>query len=309
MSNKILIISDSDLDGSVSALLIEKWCKALDNDSIIEHLHTNVKTFRTDITKWNLDHKILDYKCVYVLDLDIHGDYEFIDFSNVVVVDHHKSHFDNLHVYNNVKLKNVKVYSSCAKLIYDIFYKENDLDVDVELTKEEKLLLLLTDDYDSYELKLKQSLPLNIVYWSYTGNRYEKFITDFGNGFKGFEQKHLNMINIWKNKFKESIEKLMIFQSAITIEGKSYSCYSIFGDFAINELAGYIFKKYGCDIVMIINQQNQRVYMRRNKNCSADMSKFVLGMSEKDAGGHEAAAGCKLNDNIMELTKTFKRVK
>jgi nanoRNase/pAp phosphatase (c-di-AMP/oligoRNAs hydrolase) len=49
--------------------------------------------------------------------------------------------------------------------------------------------------------------------------------------------------------------------------------------------------------------------MRRNKNCSADMSKFVLGMSEKDAGGHEAAAGCKLNDNIIELTKTFKRIK
>ena len=32
-------------------------------------------------------------------------------------------------------------------------------------------------------------------------------------------------------------------------------------------------------------------------------------MSDREAGGHEAAAGCKLNDNIMELTKEFKRVK
>lgn len=305
MSNKILIISDSDLDGSVSALLVDKWWKIDNPNSTVDHLHTNVKTFRTDLAKFKVDHNIDSYCRVYVLDLDIHADYEFIDYNNVSIIDHHKSHFENIHVYKNAVILGVKIYSSCAKLVYDVFYKTNN----VELTKEEKLLVLLADDYDSYELKLKQSLPLNIVYWSYTGNRYEKFIADFGNGFKGFEQKHLNMINIWKNKFKESIEKLMIFQSVITIEGESYSCYSIFGDFAINELAGYIFKKYNCDIVMIINQQNQRVYMRRNKNCSADMSKFVLGMSEKDAGGHEAAAGCKLNDNIMELTKTFKRVK
>lgn len=305
MENKILIISDSDLDGSVSALLVDKWWKLDNPNSTVDHLHTNVKTFRTDLAKFKVDHNIDNYCRVYVLDLDIHADYEFIDYSNVSIIDHHKSHFENIHVYENAVILGVKVYSSCAKLVYDVFYKTNN----VELTKEEKLLVLLADDYDSYELKLKQSLPLNIVYWSYTGNRYEKFIADFGNGFKGFEQKHLNMINIWKNKFKESIEKLMIFQSVINIENDSYTCYSIFGDFAINELAGYIFKKYNCDIVMIINQQNQRVYMRRNKNCSADMSKFVLGMSEKDAGGHEAAAGCKLNDNIMELTKTFKRVK
>ena len=306
MENKILIISDSDLDGSVSALLVDKWWKINNPNSTVDHLHTNVKTFRTDLAKFKIDHNIDSYYRVVVLDLDIHADYEFIDYSNVAIIDHHKSHFENIHVYKNASVLNVKVYSSCAKLVYDVFYKIN---YNVELTKEEKLLVLLADDYDSYELKLKQSLPLNIVYWSYTGNRYEKFIADFGDGFKGFNDKHLNMISIWKNRFKEAIDGLMVFESNIKIDDIAYKCCSIFGDFAINELASYIFKKYQCDVVMIINQKTQRVYMRRNKNCSADMSKFVLSMSDREAGGHEAAAGCKLNDNIMELTKEFKRVK
>ena len=306
MENKILIISDSDLDGSVSALLVDKWWKINNPNSTVDHLHTNVKTFRTDLAKFKIDHNIDSYYRVVVLDLDIHADYEFIDYSNVAIIDHHISHFENIHVYKNASVLNVKVYSSCAKLVYDVFYKIN---YNVELTKEEKLLVLLADDYDSYELKLKQSLPLNIVYWSYTGNRYEKFIADFGDGFKGFNDKHLNMISIWKNRFKEAIDGLMVFESNIKIDDIAYKCCSIFGDFAINELASYIFKKYQCDVVMIINQKTQRVYMRRNKNCSADMSKFVLSVSDREAGGHEAAAGCKLNDNIMELTKEFKRIK
>lgn len=307
--DKILIISDSDLDGSVSALLIEKWYKAFNNNSIIEHLHTNVKTFRTDITKYTSNHNLDEYQSIYVLDLDVHEDYKFIDFSNVVIVDHHKSHADNLHVYQNIKVKNICIYPSCAKLVYDVFYKNNDMGVDIELTKEEKILVLLTNDYDSYELKLKQSLPLNIVYWSYTGDRYGKFVEDFGNGFKEFLPKHLNMIAIWKNKFKETLENLMVFESVINIDNKEYKCCSIFGDFAINELSAHLFKRYNCDVVIVINQKSQRVYMRRNKNCNADMSKFALSMSDKEAGGHEAAAGCKLNNNIMELTKSFKRVK
>ena len=297
-NKRILICSDCDLDGSGCYWLLTKVFK----DYTIESLVTTVKKFRTDLSNWKLTHKIEDYEMFIVCDLDVHTDYEFIDYKNVAIIDHHKSHFENTHVYKNAGF-NVKIYPSCTKLIYDT-YKEK-----LDLTSEEKKLILLIDDYDSYELKTKLSLMLNIVYWSYTGNRLGRFIADFNDGFKGFKQTHLNMIDIWKNKFKETIDNMQLFSTSLTIDGKEYSCCSTFGDFAINEISAYIFKKQNCDIVMIINQKSQRVYLRRNKTCDADMSKFVLSISDKEAGGHEAAAGCLLCDGVMELTKTMKRIK
>ena len=296
-NKKILICSDCDLDGSGSFWLLTKVFQ----DYTIESLTTTVKKFRNDITNWKISHNIEDYEMIIVCDLDVHVDYEFIDYKNVAIIDHHKSHFENTHVYKNAGY-NVKVYSSCIKLIYDTYKSK------LNLTPEEKKLILLIDDYDSYELKTKISLMLNIVYWSYSGNRLERFLNDFKDGFKGFNQIHHNMVDIWKNKFKEFITNLQVFSTTLTIDNKQYTCCSTFGDFSINEIASYIFKKFNCDIVMIINQNNQRVYVRRNKTCDADMSKFVMSVCDNEAGGHEAAAGCKLTEQVIELTKTMKKI-
>ena len=301
---KYLIIADSDLDGTVSCWLYNHMLTLQHHkrDIQIDILHTTVKKFRTDLTVWCNTHGALsEYNIVQVLDIDTHNDYEFIDYENVYIIDHHKSHVDNLHVYKNAHL-NVEVYPSCAKLLYNTI-KDN-----CRLTNDQKKLIFFANDYDSYELKSPQSLMMNIVYWSYTGNRYEKFVSDFGNGFTEFKQNHKNMITIWKNNFKQMIENLVIFSSTINIDNKPYSCCSVFGEFAINELAAYLFKKQKCDVVMIVNKTTQRVYVRRSKTCEADMSKFVLSLSDKEAGGHEAAAGCLLNNNIIELTKQFTRI-
>ena len=85
-------------------------------------------------------------------------------------------------------------YTSCTKLVYDTFKLEN------KLNKNQKLLVKLIDDYDSYTLSLPFSKPLNQVFWSYTGDRIIKFEKDFKDGFFGFTQFHKNALKIIQNK-------------------------------------------------------------------------------------------------------------
>ena len=116
MNNQdIHVFTHSDLDGVVSYLVL-CWVY-------------NKRLSVTPTTPMKLDqdyNKFIDsnkqYDKLYFLDLDVSKIGEKIDNKNTVVLDHHKT---NLYSFKNAI---VRIYNetSCAKLIYDAFFKSSE---------------------------------------------------------------------------------------------------------------------------------------------------------------------------------------
>ena len=99
---------------------------------------------------------------------------------------------------------------------------------------------------------------------------------------------------------RESIE---LFKAKLSIGGTEYNFISTFANEYINDLGQYIVDTYDCDVCMMINLKNNRVYLRRNRNIDFNLSKFAKKIC--DGGGHEYAAGGILNNTVLSLSKQF----
>jgi len=289
---KIHIITDADLDGAGSYLCLKN---AYENASV-SYSVTTEKKFLTDIAFF----KFNDYDLVIISDLNLkENEIKLCDFKNVIVIDHHKEHTELIDNYKNAK-SIIKDYTSCTKLIYDTFK------LDSKLNKNQKLLIKLIDDYDSYTLKLPFSKPLNQVFWSYTGDRVNKFEEDFKAGFFGFNQFHKNALKIIENKIDRFFKEETINIGTVKIGENDYNIAGIIVTFSPNEIAEIIIEKYKVDFVIMINIKGKSVYMRRGRECTLNMGKLASKLIE--GGGHEDAAGGILNDSIINITKFLKPI-
>ena len=158
----------------------------------------------------------------------------------------------------------------------------------------------IIDDYDFYTLKYKQTLELNAIYSSYTKPRFQTFIKDFKNGIRPFTIQEQNAIKLYFNKLKDIVQG-DCYRGMI----KEYFVISCFADYAVNEVAHFMLKKYNADIIFIVNVNSKAVYIRRSKNCNAKLD--VLSKLLCDGGGHEYAAGGKITENFLKFTKTLNK--
>ena len=71
----------------------------------------------------------------------------------------------------------------------------------------------------------------------------------------------------------------------------------------MNDLCQYIIDNNDCDVCLMINLKNNRVYLRKNRKCDLNLGKFAKRVCS--GGGHEYAAGGELNDNVLALSKQF----
>ncbi len=232
--------------------------------------------------------------CFFVCDLNIKNDIALINQPNVIVFDHHAEHVERLDEYTIAKPA-IKDYSSCTLLMYQAL-KLHD-----KLTDYEKLLVKIVDDYDSYTLKIPHSRKLNQVFWSYTGDRVHKFLQDFGNGFKGFSKYHINALNIVERKINDYFKTEQIFKGTLKISNENHNVLGGFFSFSPNEISERALHDYGGDFIILMNLNSKTCTFRRAKDCTVDMGKLAEKLA--DGGGHADAAGCLLNDNIINLTK------
>ena len=289
---KIHIITDADLDGAGSYLCLKQAYK----DTTLTYSVTTEKKFINDIAYFKFE----DYDLVIISDLNLkESEIRLCDLKNVIVVDHHAEHIELIDNYKNAKAI-IKKYPSCTKLIYDTFKLEN------KLNKNQKLLVKLIDDYDSYTLSLPFSKPLNQVFWSYTGDRVSKFENDFKDGFYGFTQFHKNALKIIQNKINRFFKEETIHKGNFKIGSNNYNVAGVMVTFSPNEIAETIIEKYKVDFVIMINLTGKSVYMRRSKNCTLNMGKLAAKIM--DGGGHEDAAGGNLNESIINITKLLKPI-
>ena len=251
---------------------------------------------------WSTTHDIDEYDEIFVFDLDSSQDdatREFLDRKNVTIIDHHKCHVDNKHKYTNANIY-IEEYTSCSKLLYKYFKNAKE-----KLTKEQKLLIAMVDDYDCYELKIPQSYHLNIVFWNYQGDRLMKFLQDFGKGFYGFKDIQLSAIEFYKTKLNKIKETVHIYTGVVPINKKEYRFVSTFANECINDIADFIIKNYKADVGLVINTKSNKVSIRRSTDCDLDLSSFAEKLFTQ-GGGHAAAAGGIIDERFAVFSKLFK---
>ena len=297
LAKSIYVFTDCDLDGAMCHTMMQWYTK-----SHIKYTVTRVDDFRSVFTLW-ADKNLDKFKTVYILDLDVSSCIDLVDKPNITIIDHHDSHVTNRKKYKNAKVF-IEKETSCAKLLYNIF---STSEVDY-MTREKKILLSLVDDYDSYTLKTPLSRDLNTIFWSYQGNRVQKFISDWNNGFTGFTNQHKRILHFKNKALAETIRDLEIFQvKKFEYGADTYNICSTVATTAINEIASYLLNKYNSDISIVVNTNSKKVSFRKNKDIDVNLSHFANKIC--DGAGHTHAAGGPFNEKFLNFSRLFKRIK
>lgn len=293
---KIHIFTDCDLDGAMSYLTYTWFYGPV--PVTVCRVNDLLKSYKI----WLKSHNPDEYDTIYFLDLDTSNNQELInliDRENVTIIDHHTSHVENIDKYQKAN-QMVQEYTSASRLIYKIFSDTTD----VQLTNDQKLLILLVDDYDSYKLEIPNSYELNVLFWNYTGDRLRKFVGEFGDGFSQFNDQQKNAIHFHKKKLQNIKDSLQVFETQLPIKSTKYKVVSTFANSCINEVADYIIKTYESDIGLVINTTSNKVSFRKSPDCDVDLAKLSQSMCES-GGGHSFAAGGMLCDKFMEISQIF----
>lgn len=296
MSEKYFIFTDCDLDGAGSYLMW-KWFTGKEPDRIV----VRVNDFESKYKYWLSQGNLNKYDRVFILDLDVSrvDCLDLVDNDKVTIIDHHQTHVDNMHNYKHAKTF-IKKESSCTKMVYNMFRKTDHI-----LTSEQKMLIAMIDDYDSYTLKIPQSYHLNLLFWNYQGDRLEKFLKDFHSGFTSFTAEQQNIINFYVKKLENIKNELSVHWAEIPIGKQKYKFISVFATECINEVADHIIKNYKADIGVVVNLKSNKVSLRRSKNCDMSLGSLATKLFD-EGGGHDDAAGGIICDKFLQFSSLFK---
>jgi putative IMPACT (imprinted ancient) family translation regulator len=294
MSNKTFqIFTHNDLDGAVS-LLCFFWSNP---DAHI--IFKEVNNLEIDLIKEGVKRNINQVP-TYILDLKVRNLFlPELDKSFITIIDHHEESEKFISNFKNSKILYKNFTSNCL-LVRKIFS-----DNCPTLTKEQKELLLLTDDYDSSSFKYTKSYDLNILFWNQYKNKFVDFIQDYKNGFKPFTKEQENLIKTVKIKANQESESLKKFTGELNI-GKSKK--NVLGVLSTNTnvlVIDILFKKYDPDILLYINTKTEKVLLKQKRdNDPIDLGKFSEKFCEGFGNTYKAIG--KITPLFMELTKNLK---
>ena len=296
MNNRYIhVFTDADLDGVVSYLTLS-WFLNLEPPVTV----TTEKELAATYKSFSQNNHIENFTRIYILDLDICSLAQIVDKSNFSIVDHHMGSVNCGYTFKNARYKIEKEGSTC-KMLYNLLKNHYKRDLD----NNKKLLISIGHDYDSYTLSNKDvSIGLNTLFWNYQGNRLEKFVNRFREGFNGFTNEEKRIIAFYNNKVDRYILESNIFTGNVAIGANEYKISSIMADFCINEISQQMIDKTCSDIGIVVNSNSNSVSFRRKKGCTVNLSKLAEKLCE--GGGHEAAAGGKITPVFLEFTKLLK---
>ncbi len=281
---KTRILCDFDLDGA-GCCLVAKWSSPNQEYDIVP---TNEEDLG-EIIK-DSDPRIP----LIVCDMTFSQHHiDLADRPNALFIHHHE-------LPESVKSKNCKIIarteSSCTKLFADA--------LKTEFSENQKRLIDYINDYDSYNLLYKRSLFLNMIFWSYTGNKLEKFISAFEMGDRDFTDEEKNMIHFYANKMADTAKN----SEPHLLKTKNFNIIIFYADFAINELCAEFCKKYNTDAAISINKQNLSVCVRINRNKGTSFDCGVFAKIFLDGHGYKNFASGKVTEKFVELSSKFNKI-
>jgi len=288
MNTTELVITHTDLDGAASYCVV-CWFKG--RRIPVKPLTTaDFSTYWKNTILKNID----KFDRIYICDICPEGNEMLFDFPNVTIIDHHASTIEKKSKFTKAQVIAEEAASTCI-LAYN-YLKPN-------LDKAKKLLLLLANDYDSYEHKLPQSKLLNYLFWSYQGDRVAKFYDEFQNGFCGFTKFQKNIIAFYLKRLGETLKSLQFYRGVVTHDDKQYTIGSTFADFAVNDVAEYLLSKIQTNIGVVVNLKSGKVSFRKQKECGCDLNTLAKNLAA--GGGHANSSGGILNDVFINFSKTL----
>ena len=296
MNSKNYVFTDSDLDG-VGSLMVLEWLLGETPYKTTTH-----KNFREDFLNFLTNNKISEYDNIYICDLNVSGHSDILNYNNITVIDHHNGK-DNYVNFGKPQLILDSNYPSTTKLVLKHLLCK-DKSISSKLNKQKAKLIEIVNDYDSYKLALKESIGLNQVLWSYTGNRVQKFVEEFKEGFKEFTLFQKNMITLANRKIKSFLQECDVFTLTTNIDGNQKKIISCMCDHNINEVASGLLKIHKADIVFIINCKSKSVSFRKKPGEKTNLNKLASKLC--NGGGHTDSAGGKINETLLKFTKLFK---
>jgi len=286
-----MVFTHMDLDGWGCYQLL-RWTFP---GAIIDIQPATVDTFRELYTTWIANHEIDDYNMVFIMDLDVSPDKEFIDKKGIMIIDHHKSHAIDAS-YTHAKAV-VKDYSSATKLAYKVFNKLFNLN----LPDNKKKLIAIIDDYDSYKLQVPESKKLNTIFWE-TNDRFRTLSDAFIQGFNGFTVHQENMIRLHDNNVDNHIRDLDIYKGTVNIQNKDRQVYATFSKEYTNDVADLLLHKHKADIAIVVNPRTEHISFRKARS-QEDLNLLELAKLIADGGGHEYASGGRVTEKFTEFCK------
>lgn len=298
--DNIFIFTDADLDGAC-CYTVFRWF----TNFICPYKACTEKTFRKDFENFLKNNQSENFKKIYIFDLSIlNKNNDIADLSNVTYINHGEDDPEDIKKFKNAKII-TDGSSSCALMLYKRL-KEKYTD---KLTAEQKLLVSLVNDYDSYALKSPLSKDLNFLFWSYTGDRIERFYSDFKNGFTGFNQQQKNLINLYKNNLNKTLNNLSVFKKTIKHDNSEYTVVSTFTETAPSEVAHHILNEHNGDIAIVVNLNTKYISLRKDKNKNHDLHVGHFTKEYFKGGGSKNVGGGFLNEDFLTFSKSLEPIK
>lgn len=294
---KVAVWTNYGLDGACAFLLLN-----ILKSSNIEYYITTPKKFREDFLKWQFTTSLSNYSSVFILDVDLSKSIDVVDKDNVIIIDTHSTHVDKKHLYSKAKTVLNKT-SSTSKLILKAFETE----LQKHITDKQRHLVALVNDFVSGNRKVSASTGINAVYWSYTGDKLQKFVNDFGKGFTEFSIQHQNVIDIHYKRLAQTLARLDLFTGRLPIKNTVYKIISTFCDSSYDEIAAHLISEHNCDIVALVNIKSKYVFYICKKDCTLSMVKLAETLGGGGGGSDTSATG-DLTEAFIKLTKTFTQI-
>lgn len=295
---KFFVWADFDLDGTGS-LLVLKWAFPQVD---ITFRNTKISAFKEEFGSWLKTDGYAKYDRVFFLDLDVSKFADLMDHEKAIVIDHHKSHVENKAVYKKSKIV-VEETTSNVLLMFKKFQQQL-----ANLTPAQKKMILYINDYDSYKLEYKESLQMNYLFSDMQKGdhptKVDRFIAEFKDGFKGFDQFQQNIINLYIRRVQKAIDTAEYFEGEHKIQGQFRHIKAAITDTAINDVCQHILDD-GYDLAITFNPKTQTVSFR-TKCEDLDVSKVAEKLC--GGGGHRYAAGGKVSEAFVEFTKLLTKV-
>jgi len=221
------------------------------------------------------------------------------DQLNITIIDHHNNSELLLSQFKNAKIL-CKPYSSNCLLVRKLFAENAPTFSDAQ-----KKLILLADDYDSFQLKYNESSDLNILFWAEYKNDFAKFINDFTKGFVDFTPHQKQIIQNIKKQIAAEIENLPKFGGFLDLKDSKKYVMGVLANNSNTLAMDFLIKKYDPELLFYINSKTEKVSIRqKTTNNPIDLPRFAEKFC--DGAGHTFAAGGKITPLFMELTNNLK---
>lgn len=294
----ITIFTRYNIDGA-GCYAVLKWLFGTTSKSI-NLIQSTEKKFREQYINWLKTTDVAE-QTVIVADLAVEEENrDILDTGpNIIIFSHNAKLTDWSHLYTKSTVIAEKT-PSCTSLVYRKLRDRSSY----TLTAQEKYLILLIDDYDSYQLQLPESQGLNIIYESLSYNRAMNFRALYEKGFVPFNKQQQLLIAGHYKMVDDVIKRLEIYTRVVPLCNKEYRIFTCEAQYGVNEVASYLIKTCKADIAIVSNTRTGFASFRRAVDCDCDLEELAKALCE--GSGRSNIAFGPLTIVLLDFLQTFK---